>query len=442
MSAAETIQTTEVEVEPALRATTHTGVGRESDRMASAVLAGTRVDPAAERVSGLHAEYGDAVYRYCRRHLRSREDAEDATQVVFMNAYRSLAKGAEPINESAWLFKIAENAVLYRRRRIVARERVEVPVPATVIDTLNPALTAEAYGAGRQIVEALSRMPAEQQRAIVLREWQGLAYREVAEVLGVSETTAAMLVIRARAVLARELERPSVFRRLGLGWLGWLLAPLDRIAIGSVVTKAATGLAGAAAVAVPIGTVVATTPPRHTAAQSPRQVAAHHGRSHRHRAAVHPAATGVSYAPPSATARAAPGKHAVPKPNGVAEAPTGAQDAAPAAAVAPEGAPPPADPIAADPPAPTVQAPAAPAPSSDVRAPDSAPAPAADPAPNVDQAPAGPPPPADQPPPAHTNSGVPGKPHPVHPPQAQNDDTPSANAPGQTGVHLFGVNAP
>src|SRR5204863_1530560 len=101
MNAVETIQTTEVEVEPALRATTPTRLERESETMASAVLAGARVDPAAARVSDLHAEYGDAVYRYCRRHLRSREDAEDATQVVFMNAYRSLAKGAEPINDSA-----------------------------------------------------------------------------------------------------------------------------------------------------------------------------------------------------------------------------------------------------------------------------------------------------------------------------------------------------
>ena len=410
--------------------------------MASAVLAGARVDPAAERVSDLHAEYGDAVYRYCRRHLRSREDAEDATQVVFMNAYRSLAKGAEPINDSAWLFKIAENAVLYRRRRIVARERVEVPVPDTIID-LNPALTAEAYGAGRQIVDALGRMPLEQQRAIVLREWQGLAYREVAETLGVSETTAAMLVIRARAVLARELERPSVFRRLGFGWLGWLLAPLDRIAVGSVATKAAAGLAGAAAVAVPVGTVVVSMPPRHSA-ETPRQVAVHHGRSHHHRASVRPPADVASYAASSGTSTPR-ASHSRPMPNSVTEVPAAASDAPPPDAVGPQGAAPAADPIAADPVAPIAGTPANPPPSSDAPAPvaaDPAAGPPPEAAPNVDQPTPHDPAADEHPPPVHTNSGTPGKPHPAQPPQARNDDSPSANAPGQTGIYLFGANAP
>lgn len=442
MNAVETIQTTEVEVEPALRATTPTRHERESETMASAVLAGARVDPAAARVSDLHAEYGDAVYRYCRRHLRSREDAEDATQVVFMNAYRSLAKGAEPINDSAWLFKIAENAVLYRRRRIVARERVEIPVPDTIID-LNPALTAEAYGAGRQIVDALGRMPLEQQRAIVLREWQGLAYREVAETLGVSETTAAMLVIRARAVLARELERPSVFRRLGFGWLGWLLAPLDRIAVGSVATKAAAGLAGAAAVAVPVGTVVVSMPPRHSA-ETPRQVAVHHGRSHHHRASVRPSANAASYAASSGTSTPR-GSHSRPLPNSVTEVPPAASGAPPPNAVGPQGAAPAADPIAADPVAPTADAPANPPPSSDPPAPaaaDPAAGPPPDEATNVDQPTPHDPAADEHPPPVHTNSGTPGKSHPAQPPQARNDDSPSANAPGQTGIHLFGANAP
>ena len=429
MSALETRQTTEVEVEPALRATTATGSARESDRMASAVLAGAGVDSAAERVSSLHAEYGDAVYRYCRRHLRSREDAEDATQVVFMNAYRSLAKGAVPISESAWLFKIAENAVLYRRRRIVARERVEVPVPDSVIDTLNPALTAETYGAGREIVEALGRMPLDQQRAIVLREWQGLAYREVAETLGVSETTAAMLVIRARAVLARELERPSVFRRLGLGWLGWLLAPLDRIAIGSVATKAAAGLAGAAAVALPVGTVIAKMPPRHTQVV-PAHAAVHRATSHHARTTA--AARHVAwFATPSGTrSSSAPAAPARPKAARLADAPDGAPDAA----AAPDGATPASDRLAADPATPTAEAPGDPAATTgDATAvtasgPDAAQPPAdAPPA-----APAGAPAdtPAD-PSPAHGSSD---KPRPLHPAQARNVDPPSASAPGQTGV--------
>jgi hypothetical protein len=265
----------------------------------------------------------------------------------------------------------------------------------------------------------------------------------VAETLGVSETTAAMLVIRARAVLARELERPSVFRRLGFGWLGWLLAPLDRVAVGSVATKAAAGLAGAAAVAVPVGTVVVSMPPRHSA-ETPRQVAVHYGRSHHHRASLRPSANVASYTASSGTS--SPSRsHGRPKPNSVTEVPPATSDAAPPNAVGPEGAAPAADPIAADPVAPTAGATANPPPSSDAPPPaaaDPAAGPPPEAAPNVDQPTLDDPAADEHPPPVHTNSGTPGKPHPAQPPQARNDDSPSANAPGQTGIHLFGANAP
>jgi RNA polymerase sigma-70 factor (ECF subfamily) len=74
-------------------------------------------------VQSLEAELGSLFERhsrrilgYCLRRLRSREDAEDAVQQTFLNAYRGLAKGTTPRSELAWLFKIAENVCLSRRR--------------------------------------------------------------------------------------------------------------------------------------------------------------------------------------------------------------------------------------------------------------------------------------------------------------------------------------
>jgi len=72
--------------------------------------------------------YRKAVLEYCVRQLRSREEGEDATQAVFLNAYRSLAAGTEPRSERAWLFKIAEHVVSYRRRTNSRRMRFETPV--------------------------------------------------------------------------------------------------------------------------------------------------------------------------------------------------------------------------------------------------------------------------------------------------------------------------
>jgi DNA-directed RNA polymerase specialized sigma24 family protein len=60
----------------------------------------------------LYQRYGRQIYAYCLHKLRSREEAEDAVQTTFMNAFRSLQRGATTAYEQAWLYKSAR-----RRRR-------------------------------------------------------------------------------------------------------------------------------------------------------------------------------------------------------------------------------------------------------------------------------------------------------------------------------------
>src|SRR6266513_1813933 len=110
--------------------------------------------PERERVTGvaeLHELYGDSVYRYCRKRLRSHEDAEDAAQIVFLNAHRALAQGVEPRSDTAWLFKIAENVVLYRRRTAVRRARLEFPADSEVFQEASEAHALEMPGAARDL---------------------------------------------------------------------------------------------------------------------------------------------------------------------------------------------------------------------------------------------------------------------------------------------------
>jgi DNA-directed RNA polymerase specialized sigma24 family protein len=54
------------------------------------------------------------VLRFCRSRLRSREDAEDATQTTFAYAVGALRRGVVPTLEAAWLLKIARNVCLNR----------------------------------------------------------------------------------------------------------------------------------------------------------------------------------------------------------------------------------------------------------------------------------------------------------------------------------------
>jgi len=73
------------------------------------------VDGAAA-AADLYKRYSPQIFGYCLHQLGSREEAEDAVQTTFMNAFRGLQRGIVPELESAWLFKIAHNVCLSRRR--------------------------------------------------------------------------------------------------------------------------------------------------------------------------------------------------------------------------------------------------------------------------------------------------------------------------------------
>ena len=160
----------------------------------------------ARATQQLYREHGRQVYTYCLHKLRSREEAEDAVQTTFMNAFRALQRGTVPEHEQAWLFRIAHNECLNRRTSSVRRLRVESP---NDLHVLQDAIPAPAGGDPLELVsleDALDRMPRNQRKAILLREWQGLSYREIAAELCVSQNAVEMLIFRARRGLADAME--------------------------------------------------------------------------------------------------------------------------------------------------------------------------------------------------------------------------------------------
>src|SRR5216683_701588 len=72
--------------------------------------------PEGDLTRVLYEEYANQIFRYCLHQLGSREEAEDAVQSTFLNAFRGIKRGIVPELESAWLFKIAHNVCLSRRR--------------------------------------------------------------------------------------------------------------------------------------------------------------------------------------------------------------------------------------------------------------------------------------------------------------------------------------
>jgi RNA polymerase sigma factor (sigma-70 family) len=193
--------------------------------------------------------------------LGSREEAEDAVQSTFLNAHRALQRGVRPEAELAWLFKIAHNVCLTRRRSSRRRGRVEAPSDLDAVQDLLPAPSREPAEELIRLPDALADMPVNQRRAILLREWQGLSYREIAAELRLSQSAVETLIFRARRTLASNLEaepeRNGLLARVRKAFdASALLAALKTLLGGGAAVKAT-----AAAVAVSGAVVVAATAP-------------------------------------------------------------------------------------------------------------------------------------------------------------------------------------
>jgi len=216
-------------------------------------------DP-AELTQYLYEHYGQRVFTFCYSRLRNREEAQDAAQTTFIYVLRSLQRGVEPEFELAWLLKIAFNVCRGTRRssgrhsavtqEIEDMDELAAPRPAGYEES-------ERLAALR---DGLAHLPERQRRCILLREWQGLSYAEIADELGLSLGAVETLLFRARRNLASRLQhvRSGVgainavmlapfFRSLGRGGLGklGLIAASATVALMPVVaTEIAPALAG------------------------------------------------------------------------------------------------------------------------------------------------------------------------------------------------------
>jgi RNA polymerase sigma factor (sigma-70 family) len=214
---------------------------------------------AAETAEHLFQEHSGWIYGYCLRVLRSPEEAEDALQTTYLNACRSLNEGTRPQAGSAWLLRIAQNVCLTRLRSSGRRGKVERAQDITVLEETVAAPERSDHEL-MGLVDALEGLPERQRRAILLREWQGLSYREVARELDVSQASVETLIFRARRSLAvaleQEREKPGR-RSLHALDLGSLLAAIKGFFAGSAGVKAVATLAVATATT---ATVAATDP--------------------------------------------------------------------------------------------------------------------------------------------------------------------------------------
>jgi RNA polymerase sigma-70 factor (ECF subfamily) len=154
---------------------------------------------AAEDLAALYDAHAGALYRYALTLLSSTVEAEDVVQEVFLGLMRRRGRGRiEHLRE--YLLRATRNQAfsLLRKRKVREAGETWIEIAAEVGD---PNLTAD-------ISTAISRLPVEQREVIELRLGEGLGFRELAEVLGIPQNTAAsrhrLAISKLRAMLAGE----------------------------------------------------------------------------------------------------------------------------------------------------------------------------------------------------------------------------------------------
>ena len=175
-------------------------IGEMSAAELADVLAQVRAGD-AEAWGQLYGQYAPAIFRFCRRALHTREDAEDATTEVFMKVRQKLGTYDSSRPFTAWLYKVASNHCwdLLRRRRI--RQDLEtgdletLPLEHPDPDQLEQLQTAQD---SKQVRAGLAKMPDRARMALVLRYYSDMSYDEIADTLGVRRAFVGVLLLRAR----------------------------------------------------------------------------------------------------------------------------------------------------------------------------------------------------------------------------------------------------
>src|ERR1700730_4059180 len=162
----------------------------------------------AEAWGELYREYAPAIFRFCRRALPTREDAEDATMEIFMKLRDKLSQYDETRSFTAWLYKVAANHCwdLLRRRKIrqdketgdLENVPLEHPDPSQ-LDRMIEQRTSD------EVRRALEKLGSRARMALVMRYYSDMSYDEIADSLGVRRAFVGVVLLRARHELRQAL---------------------------------------------------------------------------------------------------------------------------------------------------------------------------------------------------------------------------------------------
>jgi RNA polymerase sigma-70 factor (ECF subfamily) len=167
--------------------------GSSDEDLVLAVQAGDR-----DSLGVLVARWQQPLYRFVYRLQPRGEDARDICQETFLRILKRADRFQQGSRFSTWMYQIALNLCRDHARRKRRWSRIIADTPALPERAAgapgqdafeDPSVAAERHERSAAVLRALERLPPEQREVLVLKEFEGLKFREIAEILGCPEST-------------------------------------------------------------------------------------------------------------------------------------------------------------------------------------------------------------------------------------------------------------
>ena len=180
----------------------------------------------AESFNQLILRWERPIYALAYRVIGREEDARDVCQETFLRAFRALPGFKGQAKFSSWLYRIALNLCrdwIRRQRRAPVMQMPEGVDPGELAAERGPVESIETLVARRElsavVEEAMALLPEEQRTAIILKEYHGMTFQEIAEMQGCPLSTVKTRLYQGLTVLRRHLEKngqmtPQLVKRI------------------------------------------------------------------------------------------------------------------------------------------------------------------------------------------------------------------------------------
>jgi RNA polymerase sigma-70 factor (ECF subfamily) len=156
-------------------------------------------------LSAVFRDYNVRVFHYALQLVGDREDALDITQETFLRLHRHWNRRDDSRPVVAWLYAIARNLAIDLLRKRGTRNETEEDLNLPDAASVTPEDAASNSALRARLWTAIRGLPDPLKEVLLLRDWHGMRYAEIAEITGTNPTTVTSRLYEARQRLRRQL---------------------------------------------------------------------------------------------------------------------------------------------------------------------------------------------------------------------------------------------